>query len=129
MNWAAGTWVLGAIAEYHQQHVDNSAILTIMHKMANILLLSQYREENVLKKISSTEVQNNFGRVLDDIALNRTRYIVDRRGTAQVVIVGVGDFASLLRDEDERRQLGLVLDRVQFQYEVGQPLDAQELKK
>jgi len=83
----------------------------------------------MLKKISSTEVQNNFGRVLDDIAFNRSRYVVDRRGTARAVILGVEDFTSILRDEGEREQIGLVLEEVSPKYQIGRPLHGVEPKK
>ncbi len=75
------------------------------------------------KNISSTQVQNNFGQVLDDVTQNRTRYIVERRGVPQAIIVSFDDFASILDDESERRQMDAILKELRPEYRLGQILD------
>jgi PHD/YefM family antitoxin component YafN of YafNO toxin-antitoxin module len=72
------------------------------------------------KSISSTKAQNNFGRVLDDIARNHTRYIVERRGIPQVIILSFDDFAHVLSDEHERQQMNVVLRELRPEYQLGQ---------
>ena len=73
-----------------------------------------------LKSIGSTEAQNNFGRVLDDVTLNRARYIVKRRGVPQVIILSFDDFDYVLRDDSERRRMGSVLRELRPQYSIGE---------
>lgn len=75
------------------------------------------------KYISSTQAQNNFGQVLDDVTHKHTRYIVRRRGTAQAVILSFDDFVHLLDHEAEREQLSLVLREVRPEYTLGEPLN------
>jgi hypothetical protein len=48
------------------------------------------------KLISSTEAQNNFGRLLDDVVQFGTRYIIQRREQSQAVVLGLKDFQDLL---------------------------------
>jgi len=72
------------------------------------------------KSISSTKAQNNFGRVLDDITQNHTRYIVERRGIPQVVILSFDDFADILNNEHEREQMYIVLRELRPKYQLGQ---------
>ncbi len=76
------------------------------------------------KSISSTKAQNNFGRVLDDITQNHTRYIVKRRGIPQVVILSLDDFADVLSDEHECEQMNTVLRELRPKYQLGQVLES-----
>ena len=77
------------------------------------------------KSISSTKAQNNFGRVLDDITQNHARYIVERRGIPQVVILSFDDFADVLNDDLEREQMHTVLRELRPKYQLGQVVKPQ----
>lgn len=73
------------------------------------------------KLIASTEAQNNFGRVLDDVVQNSTRYIVRRRNVSQVVILSVADLERLLMgDEMERKRLGKIIQETSPVYSIGE---------
>ena len=73
------------------------------------------------KAISSTEAQNNFGRILDDIIQNTTRYVVKRRGTPQAILLSLSDFESLLvASENERKQIGNALQELGPVYNLGE---------
>lgn len=74
------------------------------------------------KSISSTKAQNNFGRVIDDATRYHTRYIVERRGVPQVLILSFDDFKRLLNDENERQYMDNVLKELSPDYELGQPI-------
>jgi PHD/YefM family antitoxin component YafN of YafNO toxin-antitoxin module len=74
----------------------------------------------ITKKISSTLAQNNFGQVLDDVTLNRTRYIIERRGVPQAIVLGLDDFTYLLGDQQERRQINIILKELRPEYRLGQ---------
>ena len=76
-----------------------------------------------IKSISSTEAQNNFGRVLDDVTLNRARYIIKRRGVPHAIVLSFDDFAHVLRDDDERRRMGSVLRELRPQYGLGEVIE------
>jgi PHD/YefM family antitoxin component YafN of YafNO toxin-antitoxin module len=76
-----------------------------------------------IKSVSSTEAQNNFGRVLDDVTLNRARYIIKRRGVSQAIILSFDDFAHMLRDDGERRQMDSVLRELRPQYSIGEVIE------
>jgi prevent-host-death family protein len=72
------------------------------------------------RSISSTKAQNNFGRVIDDVTRNHTRYIVERRGIPQVIILSFDDFASVISDEKERQEMNTVLRELRPEYHLGQ---------
>jgi len=76
-----------------------------------------------IKSISSTEAQNNFGRVLDDVVLNRARYIIKRRGVSHAIVLSFDDFAYMLRDDGERRRMGSVLRELRPQYSLGEVIE------
>jgi PHD/YefM family antitoxin component YafN of YafNO toxin-antitoxin module len=73
------------------------------------------------KLIASTEAQNNFGRILDDVVQNSTRYVIRRRNTSQAMMLSIADFESiLLADETERRRLGRLLRELTPAYSFGE---------
>lgn len=84
----------------------------------------------VTKSLSSTKAQNNFGRVLDDVTRNHARYIVNRRGMPEVIILSLDDFAQTLGDQQEREKLASILKDLQPTYSLGHVIDSdeQELK-
>lgn len=72
------------------------------------------------KTIPSTEAQNNFGRILDDIVQNNTRYIIKRRNTSQAILLSLSDFERLLvAGEDERKVVGNVVRELSPVYDLG----------
>lgn len=76
-----------------------------------------------IKSIGSTEAQNNFGRVMDDVTLNRARYIIKRRGVPQVIILSFDDFAYVLHDASERTRMSSVLRELRPQYSIGEVIE------
>lgn len=77
----------------------------------------------VTKTVSSTDAQNNFGQVLDDVVRTRTRYVVKRRGTPQAVVLSFEDFIELLNNEAQRQDLSAVLKELSPVYTLGEPID------
>jgi prevent-host-death family protein len=76
------------------------------------------------KLIKSTDAQNNFGRVLDDVTQNGTRYVIQRRSSSQAVILSLADFEGiLLSSEVERRKLGTVLRELSPVYALGEAVE------
>jgi prevent-host-death family protein len=75
------------------------------------------------KSISSTQAQNNFGQVLDEVTRNHTRYVVERRGIPQAIVLSFDDFAYLLSDANERRQMDAVIKELRPEYKLGQILN------
>lgn len=72
-----------------------------------------------MKMVSSTEAQNNFGRVLDDITQKGTRYVVLRRGQPQVIMLDIADLAAILDGQYQRDGLYSVLQEMQPIYDIG----------
>lgn len=75
-----------------------------------------------IKSIGSTEAQNNFGRVLDDVTLNNTRYVIRRRGAAQAVLLSVADLTRILGVREESQQMRSVLRELRPIYALGQEM-------
>jgi prevent-host-death family protein len=78
----------------------------------------------IAKKISSTQAQNNFGQVLNDVTQNHTRYIIERRGVPQVIILSFDDFFHVLDDENERQQMDAILKELRPEYHLGQVISS-----
>jgi prevent-host-death family protein len=75
------------------------------------------------KLIASTEAQNNFGRVLDDVVQNSTRYIIRRRNSSQAVILSIADFERILAaDEMDRQKFGELLRELRPGYAMGEAI-------
>jgi prevent-host-death family protein len=76
------------------------------------------------KLIASTEAQNNFGRVLDDVVQNGTRYVIRRRNSSQAVILSLADFERILAaDETDRHKFGELLRELRPGYSMGEAID------
>lgn len=77
------------------------------------------------KTISSTEAQNNFGRILDDVIQNDSRYIIKRRGLPQAILLNLSDFERLLasNDDQERQAIARLLREISPIYQLGEIVD------
>ena len=74
--------------------------------------------------VTSTEAQNNFGRVLDDVVQNGTRYFISRRNASQAILLSIADFENLLSgDEAERRKLEKVVKELSPSYSFGESVE------
>ncbi len=73
------------------------------------------------KTIPSTEAQNNFGRILDDVIQNGTRYVIKRRDTPQVILLSLSDLERLLTaNEIERKEIRNVIRELSPVYNLGE---------
>jgi len=73
------------------------------------------------KTIPSTEAQNNFGRILDDVVQNDTRYIIKRRNTSQAILLNLSDFERLLAaGKGERAEMGNIIRELSPAYDFGE---------
>ena len=78
------------------------------------------------KLVASTEAQNNFGRVLDDVVQNGTRYVIRRRNTSQAIILSITDFESILSaNETERKKIEKVIRELSPVYSIGESIAEQ----
>ena len=76
------------------------------------------------KRIASTAAQNNFGRILDDVVQNGTRYVIQRRNTSQVIMLSLADFESiLLAGDSERKKLEITIRELSPVYSLGEQID------
>ena len=75
------------------------------------------------KAISSTEAQNNFGRLLDDVIQNHTKYVIKRRNVPQAILLSLVDFQTLLAaSESERREIGKIIKELGPIYHLGETI-------
>lgn len=73
------------------------------------------------KTISSTEAQNNFGRILDDAVQNSARYVVQRRNQSQAILLSLAEFERLLSlTDDERQAFSKVIRELTPIYNIGE---------
>ncbi len=74
------------------------------------------------KAISSTKAQNNFGRILDDVVQNNTRYILKRRSSPQALLISLSDFQNLLSNQSEQVKVENLIREMSPAYELGEPV-------
>lgn len=76
------------------------------------------------KAIASTEAQNNFGRILDDVVQNDARYIIKRRQASQAILLSLPDFEALLAaSESTRQEFGRLVREQTPLYDLGHSLE------
>ncbi|MCD6345217.1 MAG: type II toxin-antitoxin system Phd/YefM family antitoxin [Anaerolineae bacterium] len=74
------------------------------------------------KIIASTKAKNHFGRILDDIIQNRTRYVIKRRGAPQAIMLSLPDFEQIIGDEHQQSQIGKVIRELVPEYNLGETI-------
>ena len=76
------------------------------------------------KAIASTEAQNNFGRILDDVVQNDARYIIKRRNASQAILLSLSDIETLLTaNENTRQEFGQLVREQSPLYDLGSKLE------
>ena len=74
------------------------------------------------KAIASTEAQNNFGRILNDVVQNNTRYVIKRHDLPQAIILSLTDFEQLLTNQDEQRKMVNMVHELTPVYSLGEDI-------
>ena len=72
------------------------------------------------KTIASTEAQNNFGRILNDVILNHTRYVIKRRNAPQAIILSLSDFEQILANQAEQSKMTRIVRELTPVYSLGE---------
>ncbi len=74
------------------------------------------------KTIASTEAQNNFGRILNDVILNHTRYVIKRRNAPQAIILSLSDFEQILTNQAEQTKMTHIVRELTPVYSLGETI-------
>ncbi len=72
------------------------------------------------KTIASTKAQNNFGRILNDVIQNNTRYVIKRRNLPQAIILSLNDFEELLTNHNEQNKMVNIIRELTPVYSLGE---------
>jgi PHD/YefM family antitoxin component YafN of YafNO toxin-antitoxin module len=93
----------------------------LWYNMARLANVTNLEVGMTTKTIPSTEAQNNFGRILDDVIQNGTRYVIKRRDTPQAILLSLSDLERLLTaNEIERKEIGNVIRELSPVYNLGE---------
>lgn len=76
------------------------------------------------KTIPSTDAQNNFGQILNDIVQNNTRYVIKRRTIPLAIVLSLSDFEKILADQDERKKMAHMVQELGHVYTLGETVQA-----
>lgn len=74
------------------------------------------------KTIASTEAQNNFGRILNDVIQNNTRYVIKRHNSPQAIILSLADFEQLLTNQNEQNKMINIVRELAPVYSLGEAI-------
>lgn len=77
-----------------------------------------------VKFIISTDAQNNFGRLLDDVSENHTRYVIKRFGHPKAVMISLDDFENLLENESEGHKYLRIIRESRPGYVLGEAIES-----
>jgi PHD/YefM family antitoxin component YafN of YafNO toxin-antitoxin module len=72
------------------------------------------------KTVASTEAQNNFGRILNDVLAHHTRYVIKRHELPQAILLSLADFEQLLGNQAAQSEMAAVLHGLTPDYELGE---------
>ena len=72
------------------------------------------------KTIASTEAQNNFGRILNDVIQNNTRYVIKRHRTPQAIVLSLSDFEQILNNLPEQNKMTNIIRDLMPVYSLGE---------
>jgi prevent-host-death family protein len=75
------------------------------------------------KTIPSTDAQNNFGQILNDVVQNSTRYVIKRRNQSLAIILSLSDFEQLLLDQGERGKMANMIRELAPIYKLGEEIE------
>ncbi len=78
------------------------------------------------KAIASTEAQNNFGRILNDVIQNNTRYVIKRRNSPQAIILSLADLEQLLTNHSEQNKMIDIVRELTPVYNLGEVIPQDE---
>ncbi len=76
------------------------------------------------KTIPSTDAQNNFGQILNDVVQNNTRYIIKRRTIPLAIVLSLSDFERIMASQDERKKMTHVVQELGYVYNLGETVQA-----
>ncbi len=79
----------------------------------------------ITKTIASTDAQNNFGQVLNDVIQNQTRYVIKRRNLPQAIVLSLSDFEQILNDHREQRKMVSMVHELAPIYNLGETIEEQ----
>ncbi|MBN1873392.1 MAG: type II toxin-antitoxin system Phd/YefM family antitoxin [Anaerolineae bacterium] len=71
------------------------------------------------KTVASTEAQNNFGRILNDVLAHHTRYVIKRHDLPQAILLSLADLEQLLGNQAAQLEMTTVLRELTPDYELG----------
>jgi prevent-host-death family protein len=125
-SFGGGIYVSKDVLDYRQHRVCFGSIIDghapSIYNLAKLAIFA--RGIMPTKTISSTEAQNNFGRILDDVTQNSARYVIRRRNASQAVLLSLAELEKLLEANDsERQDVGRVLRELSPVYDLGQSVD------
>ncbi len=78
------------------------------------------------KAIASTEAQNNFGRILNDVIQNNTCYVIKRRNSPQAIILSLADLEQLLTNHSEQNKMVNIVRELTPVYNLGEVIPQDE---
>lgn len=96
----------------------------LYYNIAKLADIANMEVHLTTKTIPSTEAQNNFGRILDDVIQNGTKYVIQRRNKSHAILLSLSDFERLLvASEGERQKIGSMVRELSPIYDLGELID------
>jgi prevent-host-death family protein len=76
-----------------------------------------------VRLISSTEAQNNFGKVISDVSQKDIRYVVERHSSPKAIILSLSDLERLINDKTDREEMRRIVREQSKTYDLGESID------
>jgi prevent-host-death family protein len=95
--------------------------MLVFAKLANL----EKTDMSKTKTIPSTDAQNNFGQILNDVVQNNTRYVIKRRTIPLAIVLSLSDFEKIMANQDERQKMTHVVQELGYVYSLGETIKVQ----
>ena len=75
-----------------------------------------------IRKISSTEAQNNFGKLLSTTTNDQIVFVIERRGASEVALISISGLVALLGNKAIRESVLDTLKKIKSSDTIGQSI-------
>ncbi len=77
------------------------------------------------KTIGSTQAQNRFGEIMNDVTQNNIRYIIKRHNSSQAIILSLKDFKHICSNLGEQKTMLGIISEVSKPYCLGEAIQGE----
>jgi Phd_YefM. len=75
-----------------------------------------------IRRIGSTEAQNNFGRIMDSVTKDHVGFVIERRSVPEVWVISNSDLRDILSNSAQRKEIEKLLKNISSRNDLGETI-------